>query len=138
MNKKVFCVCLSVFAGGYIFLSCFTLKISFAAPETASTIGRSQEILREDKALRQKIEQGEQFFVEKIVLKGASKLSQEEIRDIIVPFQDSWMTKKDIQQIIDALKSAYEKKGIETNRFQMACELKETGILEVTVDELSQ
>jgi len=65
-------ICLFVLATGY----------AFAAPPTAGSIERSQEILQEDKALRQRIEQGEKFFVKTIICKGCLRLSEEEIKDI--------------------------------------------------------
>jgi hemolysin activation/secretion protein len=109
----------------------------FLGAESASTIQRSQEMLKDDKALRQKIEQEEKFFVKAIVLKGALKLSEEEIKDITVPFQGQWLTKKEIQQIIDSLKSAYEKKGVGPNRIKISYELKKDKTLEITVNELT-
>jgi len=106
--------------------------------ESASTIERSQEILREDQALRQRIEQEEKFFVKSIILKGCLRLSEEEIKDIITPFQEEWVTKGDIQQIIDALKLKYAKKGIGANHLEASYELKKGGALEITVNELTK
>lgn len=128
-------ICLNVLVIGYLFFGEKTLKISFAAPTTAGTIERSQEILQQDNVLRQKIEQKERFFVKKIILKGASKLSEEEINNIIVSSQGGLMTKKDIQQIIDSLKSAYEKKGINPDRIKITYKLKKSGILEIDLKE---
>lgn len=103
--------------------------------QSASTIERSQEILQEDKVLRQKIEQEEKFFVKKIICKGCLRLSEEEIKEIIATSQAQWMTKENIQQIIDSLKSAYEKKGIKADQVKVAYELKKDSTLEITVNE---
>jgi len=92
----------------YIYLFVLTAGYAFAAPPTAGSIERSQEILREDKALRQRIEEGEKFFVKTIICKGCLRLSEEEIKDIAAPFQGHWMTKEDIRQIMDLLKSAFD------------------------------
>jgi len=116
-------------------LLCF--NYAFAQDITPIQIERSQEIIQEDKALRQRIEQEEKFFVRTIVLKGTLKLPEEEIKDIVPPFQGQWMTKEDIQQIIDALKSAYEKKGIKSSRINASYELKKDKTLEITINELT-
>jgi len=119
----------------FIILMLFPLLLG---AQSASTIERSQEILQEDKALRQKIEQEEGFFVKTIVLKGALRLSEGEIKDTIAPFQGQWMTKEDIRQTMDSLKSTYEKKGVETSRVNASYELKKDRTLEITVKELTQ
>ena len=114
------------------------VTISLAAtPPTAGTIERSQEILQEDQALRQQVEQENKVFVKKIVLKGVTRLSKEEINDLIAPFENQWMTKKDIQQVIDSLKLAYEKKGIQASQLKIKYELKKSKTLEITVAELT-
>jgi outer membrane protein assembly factor BamA len=116
-------ICLIVLAADY----------ALAAPPTAASIERSQEILQEDKALRQRIEQGEKFFVKTIICKGCLRFSEEEIKNIAAPFQGRWMAKEDIRQIMDSLKSAYEKKGIPPDRVNVSYELKKDSILEITV-----
>jgi hemolysin activation/secretion protein len=116
----------------------FPIAVSFAAPPTAGTIARSQDMLRQDEALRQEIEQGKKVFVEKIVLKGASKFSEKEIKDIISPFERNWLTKKDIQQIIDSLKAAYVKKRSDTRHLKIIYEIKKPGTLEIKVNELTR
>ncbi len=110
----------------------------FSQTTTPARIERSQEILQEDKALRQQIGQEEKFFLKTIIVKGALKLSEEEIKDIIVPFQGHWTTKENIQQLIDALKSAYAKKGIAASQLKVSYELKKGRILEITVNELTK
>ena len=110
----------------------------FSQTPTAAKIERSQEILQEDKALRQKIEQQEKFFVKTIIVKGALRLSEEEIKGIIATSQAQWMTKEDIQQIIDSLKSAYEKKRIKADQVKVTYELKKDSTIEITVNELTK
>jgi len=131
-------ICLSVLVVGFMFFTPQAVKMAFPSTITAGTIERSQEILQEDKDLRQRIEREEKVFIKKVIIKGALKLSREEIRDIILPFENQWLTKKDIQRIIDSLKSAYQKKGIETSHFKPAYELKKAQILEITLNELTQ
>ena len=82
------------------------VETSFSAPISASSIERSQEILQDDKVLRQRIEQEKKFFIKEIIVKGDLSLSEGETKDIIAPFKGQWITKEDILGIIDSLKSA--------------------------------
>jgi len=127
-----------MFVFGFILFSSCAAKISSAASVSTSSIERSQEILQEDKTLRQKIEQEEKFFVKTIIVKGVVKLSKEEIGGIILPFQGQWLTKKNIQQLIDSLTTAYAKKGIETNRIAISYKLKKDKTLEIAINDLTQ
>lgn len=124
-------------AAGILVLFLFVplLTRCFAASTTAGTIERSRELLEQDKRLRQTIEQEGKFFVETIIVKGASKLSEQEIKETIAPFQQQWMAKEAFQQLIDALKSAYRQKGIGPEQVKLFYELKKGGILEITVKE---
>jgi len=130
MLFKFFSVFLLVF---FIFGN--LVGICFSASVSAGTIERSQEILKEDKTLRQRIEENEKFFIKKVTLKGISKISEEEVQEIIVPFQGQWMTKDDIQQLIDLVKSAYAKKGVKTDKLNVNYEIKERNLLEITFSE---
>lgn len=114
-----------------IILTLFPLLLG---AQSASSIERSQEILKEDKVLRQKIEQEDKFFVKTIILKGAQKLSEDEIKGIIAPFQGQWITKEDIQQIIDSFKSIYEKKGALASRINTSYQFKKDNTLEITIN----
>lgn len=125
---------LSVFLSGF-FIFGNLVGICFSAPVSAGTIERSREILKEDKILRQRIEENEKFFIKKVTLKGISKISEEEVQEIIVPFQGQWMTKDDIQQLIDLVKSAYAKKGVKTDKLNVNYEIKERNLLEITFSE---
>ena len=84
---------------------------SFAQGHSASRIERSQEILEKEEALREKIEKEEKVYIKKIILKGITSLSKEQREKIISPFQARWLTKKDIQQILELLKEAYHQQG---------------------------
>ncbi len=105
-----------------------------AQTDTTARIERNQEILQKDNALRQKINQEKKFFVKNIIVKGALKLSEEEIKGITDAFQEHWLTKEDIQQLIDSLKSACGKKGIPDSQVKVSYELKEGKTLEITVE----
>lgn len=85
--------------------------ICFAQAPTASQIERSQENLEKERALRETIERGEKVFVKKIIVKGITLLTGEQIKEIIMPFQKHWLTKDDIQRLLDLLRQAYQQKS---------------------------
>ena len=80
----------------------------FAQAPTASQIERTQKDLEKEKALRETIEKGQKVFIKKIIVKGATLLSEEQIKETILPFQKHWLTKEDIQRLIDSLKQLYQ------------------------------
>ena len=108
-------ICLFVLVAGY----------AFAETPTIGSIDRSQEMIRDDEALRRKIEQDEKFLVNKIILKGNWKLSPQEAEELTIPFQGHWLTKKDILLLIDPLKPVAGSTNI-------SYELKKDGVLEIT------
>ena len=108
-------VCLILLVAGY----------AFAEPPTIGSIDRSQEMIRDDEALRRKVEQGEKFFVKKVILKGNLKLSPQEAEDLKAPFQNRWLTKEDILGLIDSLKPV-------AGSANLSYELKKDGVLEIT------
>ncbi len=110
----------------------------FAAPPTAGTIDRSQELIAGDKILTQQVEKEKQYFIDKIDIKGASKLSLKEVENIVVPFQGNWLTKRDFQKIIDSLKAVYVKKRFDTSHLKITYEIKKPGTLEIRVNQLTR
>ncbi len=131
-------VCLNTVVFGYMFWGPQAEKKCFAAPPTAGTIDRSQNLIRGDEILTQKVGQEEQFFIDKIDIKGATKLSTNEVKNIISSLHGNWLSKKDFQQVVDSLKAAYVKKGLDTSRLKITYEVKKPGTLEVKVNELTQ
>ncbi|MDD5692567.1 MAG: POTRA domain-containing protein [Candidatus Omnitrophica bacterium] len=119
-------ICLILLAAGY----------AFAEAPTIGTIDRSQEMIREDEALRQRIGQQEKYFVKTILLKGSLKLPAQEAEELTASFQGQWLTKEDISQLIDSIKSAFQKKGIAAGRVNISYELKKDGVLEITANSI--
>jgi len=109
---------------------------AFAEAPTIGTIDRSQEMIREDEALRQRIEE-EKYFIKTILLKGGLKLPSAEAEELTAPFRGQWLTKEDILQLIDSVKSVFVKKGIPAGSIDISYELKDK-VLEITIDEQAQ
>ncbi len=80
------------------------------AEESTGQIQRTQEILEKEKALRARLED-EKVFIKRIIVQGANLSTEEKIKQMILPFQKRWLTKKDILQIKDAISQIYQQEG---------------------------
>ena len=81
------------------------------AQTSVSQMQRAQDLLEKERALSQKLEEPQKIYIKKIIVEGATLLSPEEIKEIISPLQRRWLTKEDIQQIMESLRQAYQRKG---------------------------
>lgn len=100
-----------------------------------SEIGRTEEIIEEEKALRKRLEEGRKVFIKKIIVEGVSLLSQEQIEQIMLPFQKHWLSKEEIQQIVDLIVQAYRQEGHRKQPAKIFYEIKKKS-LEIQVEEL--
>lgn len=91
-----------------LFLSLIFAGLSWAEVSTGQIL-RSEEILEKEKALRQRLQEEEKVFIRKIKIEGVTLLSESQIKEIISPFQKRWLTKTQIQQILELIKEAYRK-----------------------------
>lgn len=133
----VLIACINALAVGYFLFARKIFKVTpaFAAVPTAAQIQRSQELLNKEQELKNKIEQGDSVFIDKILIKGVTLLTQDEVKDIIKPFQKKRSLKKDdIQQIIDAFTQAYYERGYFTQFKDISYTIKNK-TLEIRVDD---
>ena len=91
-----------------LFLSLIFAGLSWAEVSTGQIL-RSEEILEKEKALRQRLQEEEKVFIRKIKIEGITLLTEGQIKQIISPFQKRWLTKTQIQQILELIKEAYRK-----------------------------
>jgi len=97
----------------FLFLMLGTGFLCFAQVQTPlSQIERSEELIRKEEALREKIEAPEKMYIEEITFEGAGLLSEKEIKDLALPYEKKWLTKDDISQIIIGLNELYRNKGL--------------------------
>ena len=96
-----------------LFFLCSVIGVRQAsfAQTSASQIERTQEDLEKDRMLRENIEKGQKVFIKEIIVKGITLLTEEQIKEIILPFQKHWLSKDDIQRIIDSLQQSYQQKS---------------------------
>ena len=92
-----------------LFLSISFLNFCFAQTSTASSIEKSQEILEKEKALRERIEKEEKVFIKKIIVTGVALINKEKIKEVILPHENHWLTKKEILAILDSISAVYKK-----------------------------
>ena len=97
-----------------LFLCLSFVNICFAQDIPASQIQRTQEILEEEEELREKLNKQEKVFINKIIVEGVLLLDEEEVKDIVLPFQKRWLTEDDINPIIDSLKQLYNQQTKQT------------------------
>lgn len=100
----------------------------------AGQIQKSQEILEKEKELRQRIEKPQKQFVKKIEVKGASLLSEQELQEITLPFERRWLTRADIQKIMDLIIDTYEQKGYNATKLKLSYQIKNRR-LKIQVEE---
>ncbi len=96
-----------------LFFLCSVIGVRQAsfAQTSASQIEKAQQDLEMEKALRTEVEKGQKVLINKIIVKGVTQLTEERIKEIILPFQKHWLTKDDIQRIIDSLQQSYQQKS---------------------------
>jgi len=121
-----------------IILFIFTVSFSISfAQVSSSQIIRSQEILEIDKALREKLQEEEKVFIKKISVEGASLLTEDELKEIISPFQKKWLTQTKIQKILGSIREAYIKKGYQNQLLDVSFEI-ERKELKIKVKEAAK
>ncbi|MBI5145194.1 MAG: hypothetical protein HZA27_03300 [Candidatus Omnitrophica bacterium] len=97
-----------------IFVLFFVLSffnLSFAQTQTLGQIERSQEILEKERVLRERLERGEKVFIKKITFSGATLISEDKIKEILLPFKNRWLTQAEIQAILDLIATRYKEEG---------------------------
>lgn len=94
-----------------LFIFLFFGAICFAELPSAVQIERAQEILQENEALRSRIENGEKAYIKNIIVKGVTLFDEDKVKEIIFPFQKQWLSKAEIQQILDAIEQVYKQNG---------------------------
>lgn len=113
----------------------FTTSICFAEMSSASQIQRANELINQDAWLRDKLEHGQKVLVKKIIVEGVTLLTPRELKEITVIYQKHWLTKNEIQQILDLITLAYKKKGFDKQPANIAFTI-EMGCLKIKVEEL--
>lgn len=118
-----------------LFFICALFIYSYAQT-TAGQIQRQEELLRQEEKLRERIQEEARVYIKKIMVEGASLLSEEEIKEITSSFQKRWLTKEDIQQVMESLKQAYKDKGYTGEPLKISYQIKQRSLI-IRVEELT-
>ena len=102
----------------------FIILNSSFAQTSASQIQQAQEALDKESALRQKLQQPQKFYIKKIIVQGASLLTEEKLKQIISPLERHWLNIQDIQLIIETVRQAYTEKNHPLGPAQISHEIK--------------
>jgi hemolysin activation/secretion protein len=88
----------------------FFSSFCFAQPQTA-TIQRNQELLQQEKLLRERIQKPKKVYIKEIIIEGISSINLKEIEESVLPFKKRWLSEEEINQIITSIKEIYFQKG---------------------------
>jgi len=94
-----------------LLLLIFFIRHPGFAQTSVSQMQRAQDMLEKERALSQKLEEPQKIYIKKIIVEGALLLSADEVKRIVSAFERHWLTKLDIERILEALKQAYKDKG---------------------------
>lgn len=143
-----------VFSALFIFILSFT---AYSAPvPSGEQVIRTQELERQDKDLRDKIETEkpkadiqketpeqhapvstaeEKTLIKNITVIGVTLLSDKEINQIITPYKDKELTLGDMQTAANLITDAYRQKGYITSRAYLPPQKIQNSLLEIMVLE---
>ena len=88
----------------------FFSSFCFAQPQTA-TIQRNQELLQQEKLLRERIQKPKKVYIKEIIIEGISSINLKEIEESVLPFKKRWLSEEEINQIITSIKEIYFQKS---------------------------
>jgi len=77
--------------------------LSFAAPN-ASQVQRSIELIDQEEAFRSRFEQGEKLFIKEIEVKANVYIDKKSIKEIVLPYENRWISKDDLNRLIEGLR----------------------------------
>ncbi len=110
--------------------------IGFCAEPSASQQQRTQELLEEEKLLRERLDKEEKIYIKGIKLEGITLLDKELLDEITQPFKKHLLSKEEIRHLIELIKQAYQDKGYTGHPAEISYEIKDN-YLKIRVDEIT-
>ena len=86
---------------------------------TADQILRMQEMLDKEREFRERTEE-ERNYIEQIIVQGSDVLPEEEILKIIKPYEDRFISRLEVEQLIAQIKKAYERYGLSESMVEIS------------------
>ncbi|MFC1804284.1 POTRA domain-containing protein [Candidatus Omnitrophota bacterium] len=118
---------------GLMFL-CAGFSVCFAQV-TAGSIQRSEELIEKEKELRQKVEVPSKVFPIKFMVEGASLLTAEEIMEIASAYRNRWLGEKEVNELFDLIRKAYEEKGFSGQPQEISYRMRSKYFMVLIVEE---
>ena len=119
-----------------LLLLIFFIQYPGFAQTSVSQMQRAQDMLEKERALSQKLEEPQKIYIKKIIVEGALLLSADEVKKIVSAFERHWLTKLDIERILEALKQAYKDKGYTGEPLKISYQIKQKSLI-IRVEELT-
>ncbi|MFA5096713.1 MAG: POTRA domain-containing protein [Candidatus Omnitrophota bacterium] len=119
LNKTIKAVLIFI-----LLLGAGSLNFVLAASESPEQVQRSQEILREDKMLRERIEKDAGVFIKEIIVEGAEGLSEDKINEVILPYLNRRLRQNDIAGLLVIVRQMYVDAGHKATSFYLRHEIK--------------
>ena len=119
-----------------LLLLIFFIRHPGFAQTSVSQMQRAQDMLEKERTLSQKLEEPQKIYIKKIIVEGALLLSADEVKRIVSAFEKHWLTKLDIERILEALKQAYKDKGYIGEPLKISYQIKQRSLI-IRVEELT-
>ena len=84
-----------------------------------ASIERSQELIEKDRQLRNEIQMNNKVFIKKIIVQGNILPKKEIIDEINDSFKNHWLSKEDMDNLIDLIRQDCIKNGYPENSFKI-------------------
>jgi hemolysin activation/secretion protein len=97
-----------------------------------SRIQRSEQLIRQERALRKDLDDTGKVYVNKVVIQGP-ELAGQELQELAAPFKNSWLSPQDIATLKGAIRDTYIKNGYEEAKLSITHEVSKS-ILNIKID----
>ena len=119
----------------FVLLLIFTSCNAGWSQPTMGEINKTQQDIEMEKALRTEVEKGKKVYIKKIVVKGATLITEDQLKEIVLPFKNHWLGESDINLILESIINAYKQKGYEGQPSKISFRIKKS-LLEINVEEV--
>lgn len=126
MKKSAFTILFFIFG---------SFNLCFSQTPSTGQIEKTQQDLEKERVLRTQVEKGKKAFIKKIIVKGVALITEDRIKEIILPFKNHWLTESDINLILNSITSAYKENGYQNQPAKISFQIKK-GCLEINIEEI--
>jgi hemolysin activation/secretion protein len=110
-------------------------SLCFSQASSMGKIQKSQTDIEMEKSLRVEAEKAKKVLIKKIVVKGATLITEDQVKAIILPLKNHWLSKADINYILDSIVCAYKQNGRQIQPARISYKIKKN-YLEINVQEI--